>query len=318
MVGRWHRTVRAMAAAALTVAMAASVGACGRAATPPQEAAAPSGPIDVVASVNQWGALAEEIGGDDVHVTSIVRSSSVDVHDFEPGARDMAALSDAEVVVANGAGYDDWSVRALPRDAELVSAAAAVGAADGDNPHLWFSKDARSSMAASLCDAFSKARPARAKAFQGRLKEWRTSEGRLDRTMAAVAEEHRDVRYAATESVAHYLMADLGLEDATPEGYAQAVASGGEVAPADLRSFRELLDDRGAALLVVNPQERSDAATMLADAAGEAGVPTVDVTEQMPKGQTTLVGWIGDLVGTIGQALGDGGTEGDGADGARP
>lgn len=54
---------------------------------------APTGPINVVASLNQWGSLAAELGGDDVEVTSIVNSTNVDAHDFEPKTSDVAKLS---------------------------------------------------------------------------------------------------------------------------------------------------------------------------------------------------------------------------------
>ena len=71
----------------------------------------------------------------------------MDAHDFEPKTADVAALQKAQVVVSNGAGYDAWATKNLTKGTVSVSAAQMVGAMEGDNPHLWFSNDARNAMA---------------------------------------------------------------------------------------------------------------------------------------------------------------------------
>ena len=148
-----------LAAAGLSAVLLFATTAC--AATSPAETEpdnktsvpAPTGPINVVASLNQWGSLAAELGGDDVEVTSIVNSTNVDAHDFEPKTSDVAKLSKAQIIVANGAGYDSWATKSMTKTTNIVSAASVMGAVEGDNPHLWFSKDARSSMATAITDA---------------------------------------------------------------------------------------------------------------------------------------------------------------------
>lgn len=299
---------RIMAALA-ALATAVTLAACGGQASPGADdkkadpAPEPTGPISVVASVNQWGSLAEQIGGEDVTVTSILKTTAVDAHDFEPKTSDMTALSKADVVVVNGAGYDAWATKALSKGATLVSAADIMGAMEGDNPHLWFSKDARGAMAEELADVFAKARPKKAKAFDERLEEWKESEEELDTRMAEFAKEHKDATYAATEAVAYYLMSDLGLSDVTPEGYAAAVAAEGEVAPADLQEFQSLLESHGADVLVNNSQEASDATNMITGTAGRAEVPVVDISEQMPEEFDSLVDWISSLTDLVVKAI---------------
>ena len=78
-----------LAAAGLGAVMLFASAACGSATTQTepntkQNVPEPTGPINVVASINQWGSLAAELGGDDVTVTSIMNSTNVDAHDFEP------------------------------------------------------------------------------------------------------------------------------------------------------------------------------------------------------------------------------------------
>lgn len=303
-----HRTraVRGALAALAATALLLAAGACGAtndtdtqqsdSQTKTQEK---TGVITVVASINQWGSLAQEIGGDDVKVTSVLSSTGVDAHDFEPKTSDLATLSKAEIVVANGAGYDTWATKSRSADSTLVSAAQIVGAMDGDNPHLWFSKDARSGMAKELANAFSKARPKKKAEFAERLKDWQESEDELDRKMSDFAKAHPDATYGATEAVVYYLMSDMSFKDVTPEGYAQAVANGGEIAPADLQTFQKLVEGRKLDVLINNTQESTDATNMLTGAAGRADVPVVEVSEQMPSKYDTLDDWIEDLVESI-------------------
>lgn len=293
------RAVAAVAAAGLMLV----TGACGasKAGTEPAQPSEPAqqGPIEVVASINQWGSLAEQIGGDDVTVTSILSSTTVDAHDFEPKTSDMAAIAKAAIVVSNGAGYDAWATKNVSKNAVTVSAAQTVGAMEGDNPHLWFSKDARTGMAKELVNAFSKALPAKKKAFSKRYDAWLKREQAIEDKMAAFAKDHANPTYAATEAVAYYLMSDMGFKDLTPEGYAASTASEGEPAPADLQAFQKLVEGRGVDLLVNNTQEASDATNLITGTAGRSEVPVFDVSEQMPKDKTDLTDWIDSMVDAI-------------------
>lgn len=314
-------------AAGLSAIMLFTAAACGAstAETEPDSKKSvpkPTGPINVVASINQWGSLATELGGDDVTVTSIMNSTNVEAHDFEPKTSDVAKLSKAQIVVANGAGYDSWATKALSKSSTLVSAASVMGATEGDNPHLWFSKDARSSVAAAITDAYIKALPSKKKAFQKRLKAWQNSEKSMESWVNDFTKTHTNLTYAATEPVAYYLMSDLGFKDTTPKGYAQSTASGGEPAPADLQAFQTLVEGKGADVVINNTQEASDATNMITGTAGRSDVPVVDVSEQMPEDVTTLNAWINQLINTIIDAVdptygcdsnadADGSTEGD-------
>ena len=51
----------------------------------------------VVASVNQWGSLAQQLGGPCATVTSLINSTSADPHDYEPTPADLAKLSRADI-----------------------------------------------------------------------------------------------------------------------------------------------------------------------------------------------------------------------------
>jgi zinc/manganese transport system substrate-binding protein len=302
MVRTAYRVMIRMFAAIAAASLLMGFGGCG--ATNGADDA--HGPITLVASVNQWGALAHEIGGQDVQVTSIIDSVAVDAHDFEPKTSDIAKLEKADVTLTNGLGYDEWSTKTLEHsnaNAIDINAAEVVGAKDGDNPHLWFSAEVRTKVAKQIESALAKQRPEKAKVFEKRLETWMNTERQLERRFGRISSDHAGTSYAATEAVVYYVLKDMGFKDETPQGFMRAVASEGEPAPADLKAFRTVLMDRKVAMLINNEQEADGTTKALVKLAGRSGVPVVGVTEQKPEGEATLNGWIGTLVDRIERAL---------------
>ena len=57
---------------------------------------------------NSWGNIAAQIGGPHVQVTSILSSPAADPHLYESDVASALAVAQARLVIANGAGYDDF------------------------------------------------------------------------------------------------------------------------------------------------------------------------------------------------------------------
>ena len=295
-----HRIARIAIAALASVGMLASVAACGSGRSSSEK----SGTIEVVASVNQWGTVAKTLGGDNVNVTSIINSTNVDAHDYEPTTSDIAKLQKAQVIIVNGAGYDAWAVKAAQSaKATVVNAAEVGGVKDGDNPHIWFSADVRKAMAQAITDAYAKADSAKKSDFDKLNDQWMTEEGNVEGKIAEVKQKSDGLAYAATESVASYLAEDMGLADATPSGYAQATANESEPTPTDIKQFTDALKAGEIKLLVVNTQEESELTGKITNAAKSANVPMVNLTEQMPEQYDSLTAWMEGLVDAFSKAI---------------
>src|SRR5438309_11428422 len=69
--------------------------------------------IEVVAAENFWGSIAAQLGGDRVHVTSIIINPDTDPHSYDPTPGDARLMAGAGFVIVNGAGYDAWATRLL-------------------------------------------------------------------------------------------------------------------------------------------------------------------------------------------------------------
>lgn len=292
-----------------TIAIGAAVvtlAACGTAsASSPADSTASrtDGAIDVVASINQWGSVAKDLGGDHVNVTNIMTKTNVEAHDYEPTSQDIARFSSAKVVIVNGADYDSWASKAVQSTkAELIDAASTAGMEEGDNPHVWFSAAVRNATADAITKAYQKADPDNKAEYTKLNQAWHKRESALEDKITSASDKLKGLPYAATESVAWYLADDLGMSDATPTGYAQAAANESEPTPSDIKDFKSALEGGSIKMLVFNTQEANSTTDQITGAAKKVGVPIVELTEQMPAQYDDLLDWMDTLVSQFDQA----------------
>ena len=296
-----RRAVAGVAAASMLVAVAA----CGTSKdnkTAGGEGG--SGTIEVVASINQWGSVAKDLGGSHVDVTNIMTKTNVEAHDYEPTSQDVAKFGTAKVAVVNGADYDPWASKAASATkATLVTAAETAGIKEGDNPHVWFSAKVRNNTADAITAAYQKADPSHKDDYAKLNKEWHAKEDQLESKIKETSAKTEGLPYAATESVAWYLADDLKMTDATPKGYAQASANESEPTPADIKDFQDTLKAGFIKMFVFNSQEANSTIDQITGAAKDANVPIVELAEQMPKQYTNLLDWMSALVDQFAAAV---------------
>ena len=273
--------------------------------------------FDVVASVNQWGSLAQELGGSCVKVTSLINSTSVEPHDYEPTPSDLAKLTKADIVVLNGAGYDGWAEKAQFDKSKqtIVNVGDIMGVTvteehshehsenesghhhhhGSTNPHLWFSPEAVLKTANAITEAYeTKAgkNTATAQTAQRHFNSWNGDYADFVALINKARANGVQRRYVATESIINYLLDYAGSVDVTPEAYTNAMNSDSEPSAADLKDALSTVSGSGVDLLVVNPQEMDGFAKKLNAAAISSHKTIVSATEQLPENQKTLLGWL--------------------------
>ena len=101
-------------ALALLSALAACSDDAGSAA--PTPAVMPATPISVVVTTNIVADWVENIGGDHVDVFSLVPVGA-DPHAFQPGAKDVAKIADADLVLSVGLGLEESWLKELLKNA---------------------------------------------------------------------------------------------------------------------------------------------------------------------------------------------------------
>jgi zinc/manganese transport system substrate-binding protein len=299
--------VRAVAAGAALISMLAAAG-CSTATGSSTGSSASPGAISVVAAENFYGDLTSQIGGDHVKVTSILTNPEADPHLYEPNSKIGLAVATADLVIANGAGYDafvDRLVQAAPRSGRVViSIADVLGATGPDlNPHLWYDVPRLPEIVTAITNALIEADPAHRDDFRNGEQRVLDSLHPLQDAVATLERLHAGARVAATEPVADYLLRAAGLVDVTPPAFTDAIESGSEPSPQAVAATRALLTDRTVKVLIYNLQTEDKITQALKSLAQAQGIPVIGVTETMPTG-THLQAWQLDQIQELTRALG--------------
>src|SRR5918911_5320687 len=191
------RAWRRMALATLLVVLSVTGVLAWPGASPPSARAA-SAPLPVVAAENVYGDLLAQIGGDRVHVTSILSNPNADPHEYEASVRDATAVAQARLIVLNGLGYDRWMQKLLAasprRDRQVVNVGTGLlHLREGDNPHVWYKPQMFPLLAHVLAADLGKADPAGKGYYAARL-------ARFDRSLLPLQKEFAALRrrYAGT------------------------------------------------------------------------------------------------------------------------
>src|SRR5690606_12556943 len=196
--------------------------------------------LRIVASTNVYGDIAATIAGDAAEVTSIIHDAAQDPHEYEATPRDALAIADADLVIVNGGGYDAFmhtlleahDTRAVVLDAVELSALEHdehVGdehdgeEAEGDehdqhdhgefNEHVWYSFDARASLADELAWRLGELDPEGAATFTANADEFSAGLDTLAQRASGIAAAHPHTHVAITEPVPLYLLEAAGLEN---------------------------------------------------------------------------------------------------------
>jgi zinc/manganese transport system substrate-binding protein len=257
--------------------------------------------ITIVASTNVWGDVAKSIGGDRVQVVSIIENFAQDPHSYEASARDQLAVNDADLIVANGGGYDPF-IDALAKSAGNENVVYAYLAeeleAEDENPkddghnhdhsdgneHVWYDFHVAEDFASRLAGALAALDPEYSTLYSDNLVVFQSEIEILEDRMAEISGKYSGASFVASEPVANYLLIEIGLKDLTPKSFSQAIEEELDVSPKDLLEIQNLLKAKSVDVFVVNPQTGSVQIDGLVELAKQNGVAVVEMSELLPAG----------------------------------
>lgn len=298
------RALAIAAAAATLLSMAACGSSNAASGKSDSSGAASSGKIEVVASINQWGSVAEDLGGSNVEVTNIMTKTNVEAHDYEPTSQDVAKFGTAQ-----GSRSQRRRLRPVGHQGRPADQGHA-GHRRRNRRHHGRRQPARLVLRQGAFQhrrrhhrRLPEGRPSHKDDYAKLNKEWHAKEDQLESKIKETSAKTEGLPYAATESVAWYLADDLKMTDATPKGYAQASANESEPTPADIKDFQDTLKAGFIKMFVFNSQEANSTTDQITGAAKDANVPIVELAEQMPKQYTNLLDWMSALVDQFAAAV---------------
>jgi zinc/manganese transport system substrate-binding protein len=276
--------------AGITLAVSALV-ACGTASTP----VGASRQLKIVAGENFWGSIATQLLGSHGRVQSVVTDSSTNPHGYRSSGNDARAFAEADIIILNGAGYDDWGRKLLAenpsQDRKVLLVAGVVGASSGTNPHFWYNPAAVGKVADSLTRLYK----IQDSADSGDFSRLRTAfdqalQPYLDK-VAQIKRTYSGVPVGSTESIFVYMAQALGLNLISPPGFTQAIADGTDPPTSAIAVFQDQVTQKKIKMLAYNLQASTLVTTNLKAMAAAQGIPLVGVTETIPPDARTFQDW---------------------------
>ena len=93
------------------------------------------GKLNVVTSFFPAYDLVSRIGGDNVNVTNLTETG--DAHTYEPSIKDMEAITKADLLVVNGAGFEPWveNIKTNNPDLKILELSDGIELMPGSHDH---------------------------------------------------------------------------------------------------------------------------------------------------------------------------------------
>jgi len=257
--------------------------------------------ITIVAAENFYGDVAQQIGGDQVSVASILSNPDQDPHLFETAPSVVREIAAAQLVIYNGADYDPWMERLLkvtPKPGRVVIVAAdLMHKKAGDNPHLWYDPATMPAVAKALAAALSAADPAHADNYTTGLRAFLASLQPLSDKVAAIRGNYAGATVAATEPVFGYMANALHLT-LLDQRFQLSIMNNTEPSAGDLAAFESDLKMHKIRVLFYNKQASDKIVQHLVNLARSSKIPVVGVTETCPPGLSYQIWMLSELDAT--------------------
>lgn len=254
------------------------------------------GVVQVVAAENFWGSLVSQIGGTRVHVINVVTDPNADPHEYESNTANAQAISNASLVIVNGAGYDTWALSLVAASNSphqtVLNVQQLLGQPVDTNPHFWYSpyyvNDTVKAMYKDLVSIDS----ADSSYFREQYAALNASLAIYNARIHEIAHQFAGTRVAATEDIFVYLANATKLNLISPPSFMQAVAEGNDPPAESVAQFQQLLQNKSVALLVYNQQTVTPLTESIKSLAAQNSIPIVGVTETIQPQDVQFQVWM--------------------------
>jgi zinc/manganese transport system substrate-binding protein len=263
--------------------------------------------IRVVAAENFYGDIVRQLGGGHVSVISILSDPNVDPHEYESDVQDSLDVSQAQLVIENGADYDAWMDKLLAAspnpDRIVLTASKLVVDKLPDNPHFWYSLDNIKAISRAITALLEKFDPADKDNFEAALATFQQSLSPIQQKIDGLKSKYAGTPVGLTETIYLYQSVPIGLNVLTPFDFEKAIAEGNDPPADTVVTADDQISRHAIKVLIYNVQTVTPLTTNLEDAARKNNIPIVPVSETMPPGKN-YQSWMLDQLNALQQALG--------------
>jgi zinc/manganese transport system substrate-binding protein len=295
-------------AAVLPLGVALLASACSSA-----SASGSSGSGDAIAAVgaeNEYANVIQQVGGQYVQTSAIMSNPNTDPHTFEASASVARLVSQAQLVVQNGVGYDTWANTIENASAnssrKVIIVQDLLGLpASTPNPHLWYKPSTMPAVANAVAADLSELQPAHASYFKARAAAFISSLTAWDDAIAAFKAKYPDTPVATTEPVADYMLQAAGADNLTPFPFQADIMNGTDPSAQDVALERSLFTQHQVKAFLYNQQVTSSLTESFITLAHANGIPVVGVYETMPVPGYDYQSWMLTEIQALAKAVAD-------------
>ena len=271
----------------LGVALLASACSSASAGSPASSASGSSAAIVAVGAENEYANVIQQVGGKYVQASAIMSNPNTDPHTFEASASVARTVSEAQLVVQNGVGYDTFMTtieNAAPNTArKVIVVQDLLGLpASTPNPHLWYKPSTMPAVADAIAADLAAIQPAHAAYFKANAANFIGSLTAWNNAIAAFAAKYPNTPVATTEPVADYLLQAAGADNLTPFAFQADIMNGTDPSAQDVAVERSLFTQHKVKAFLYNQQVTSALTESFITLAHANGIPVVGVYETMP------------------------------------
>jgi zinc/manganese transport system substrate-binding protein len=267
-----------------------------------------AGSLNVVAGENFWGSIAVQLGGSKVNVLSVVTDPNADPHEYASNTNDARAFADADLVILNGAGYDDWGQKLLDANSsshrQVLNVADLLAKKAGDNPHFWYDPEYVVKVADAITSKYKSIDSGDAAFFDQRRTEFTAVLQPYLTRIAEIKQKFAGANIGSTESIFVYMAASLNLNLISPPEFMNAVAEGNDPPAAAVVEFQNQLSSHKIKALVYNNQTVTAVTTNVKTLAQANKIPLVGVSETLQPLTATFQEWQTSQLQVLEAALG--------------
>lgn len=250
--------------------------------------------IDIVAAENVYGNVVNKLGGNYVHVTNIINAPQQDPHLFTLTPSLAQQITQAKVIILNGANYDAWILPLLTpkvvNKSYIVNVAALYGIQIGENPHVWYMPEVMLRFAQTMTSLLSEIDPDHANYFQQQMQQFAKEYEKLVQKINQLRTQYQNTPVIATEPIFNYMAEAIGLD---MHGIPFQVSNMNDVQPAisEIKQFEDDLRNHNVKVLIYDKQVVNPLTERMIAIAEEVHIPVIGVSEMMPE-KVTYAQWM--------------------------
>lgn len=276
----------------------------------------------VIATTSQIGALAREVGGDEIALTVLI-APGVDPHDYEMTAQDRRRVDQSLVILRNGVGLDEFLDSVLEdggNEDKLVTVSDGIEIRDGEqhdedeeddhshedgDPHVWQNIPNNKVMVDNIAQALAAADPDNADVYQANASTYQQV---LDQTDAEIRDLINSIPEANRKVVTNhdsigYFLDEYGLTFVG--AVVPSTSTSAEPSAQDLAALVELIRSENVVAIFADSSVDPKVAEQVASDTGVKIVDDLygDTLGEAGSGAETVYGMLLQNARTIAEAL---------------